>query len=82
MNALKISIGCLFIALALNAAFTFAQTLVPQPEVQFQEPPWLQMNVHNPARNQRLKPEWTVIVTSIKPSIKQIDVNHWEISFK
>jgi hypothetical protein len=73
---------CLFIALALNAAFTFAQSLVPvQPEVPFIEPPWLQINCHNPAKNQKLKPQWTVIVTSVKPSIKQIGINRWEISF-
>ena len=60
---------------------TFAQTLVEQPEIPFIEPPWLQINCNNPAKNQKLKPEWTVIVTSIKPSIKQIDINHWEISF-
>jgi len=70
---------CLFIALALNTAFTYSQTL--QPEIPFIEPPWLQINCNNPAKNQTLKPEWTVIVTSVKPSIKQIDINHWEISF-
>jgi len=72
---------CLFIALGLNAAFTFAQTFVVQPEIPFIELPWLQINCHNPAKNQKLKPEWTVIVTSVKPIIKQLDINRWEISF-
>lgn len=76
-NLLKISVGCLFIALGLNAAFT--QFI--EPEIPFQEPPWLQLNCHNPANNVRLNPEWTVIVTSEKPTVKQIDVKRWEISF-
>lgn len=75
-NLLRTSLGCLFIALALNTAFTFAQALVPQPA---QDAPWLQLNCHNKTMEQ--KPEWTVIITSKKPSIKQIRTNCWEISF-
>jgi hypothetical protein len=71
-NLLKISVGCLFIALALNVAFTLAQDA---------ETPWLQLNCHNPANNVKLNPKWTVIVTSKKPSVKQIAVDRWEISF-
>jgi hypothetical protein len=67
---LRTSVWCLFIALALNVAFTQAQ-----------ESPWLQLNTHNPARNVKLKPEWTVIISSVKPYVKQIRDNCWEISF-
>ena len=67
---LRTSLGCLFIALALNAAFTFAQ-----------DAPWLQVNTHNPASDQTMKPEWTVIISAKKPSIRQLRDNRWEISF-
>lgn len=97
-NILKTSLGCLFIALALNTAFTYAQQsmwLLPYPPIPLTQPrvslaqpqipiqpdmPWLQINSHSKP-NERQKPEWTVIITSIKPSIKQIDTNRWEISF-
>jgi hypothetical protein len=87
-NLLKTSLGCLFITLLLNAAFTFAQGLIDPhpmlpipPDIQW-EPPWLQINCHNPAKNQKLKPEWTVIVSAMKPAIRQIDIHRWEITFK
>ena len=67
---LRTSLGCLFIALALNAAFTFAQ-----------DAPWLQVNCHNPASNANLLPKWTVIISTKKPEIKQLRNNRWEISF-
>lgn len=57
-----------------GAALTYADNV---------DPSWLQLNVHNPAGGQvRLKPEWTVIVTSVKPQIRQLDISCWEISFK
>jgi hypothetical protein len=56
-----------------GAAFAYADNV---------DPSWLQMNVHNPAgTHERLKPEWTVIVTSVKPQIRQLDISCWEISF-
>ena len=67
---LRTSLGCLFIALALNAAFTFAQ-----------DAPWLQVNTHNPTNDATHLPKWTVIISSKKPSVKQIRENCWEISF-
>ncbi len=68
--------GCLFIALALNAMFSYAEPLAQS------EPPWLQLNTHNPSNNATLKPQWTVIITSKKPMIKQIRENRWEIEFE
>ena len=70
MNALKTSLGCLFIALALHTAFIYAQDL-----------PWLQVNSHNPSNNMTLKPRWTVIISSVRPNVKQLRDNRWEIEF-
>lgn len=83
---LRTSLVCLFIALALNAAFTSAQSLwlTPNPPIPLNQPantPWLQLNSHNPTRDRTLKPQWTVIITSVKPSIRQIAPKRWEIEF-
>lgn len=69
-EALRTSWWCLIAACVLNTAFTFAQ-----------DEPWLQLNSHNPANNAQLKPKYTVIISSVKPTVKQIRENRWEISF-
>ena len=46
-----------------------------------QDAPWLQLNTHNPTSNATLKPKWTVIISSVRPTVKQIDTNRWEIEF-
>jgi len=66
---------CLLMALA---AITFGQTLVP--EIPYIEPPWLQVNAIQHKRAD-LKPESVNIITSAKPTVKQIDFNHWQITF-
>lgn len=71
---------CLFIALALNAAFTFAQALAPGGLAPGDNT-WLQLNCHNSGNTPQLKPQHTVIISSVKPSIKQLSTNRWEISF-
>jgi hypothetical protein len=89
VNALKTSVGCLFIALALNAAFTYGQSLwlAPYPAIPMVKQPvqsdtvWLQLNSHSNSRDMKLTPEHTVIVTSKQPTIKQIRKNCWQISF-
>jgi hypothetical protein len=70
----------LFIALALNAAFTFAQATTPAGLAPGDNP-WLQLNCHNSANTPQLKPQHTVIISSVKPVIKQLTQNRWEISF-
>jgi hypothetical protein len=71
VNTLKTSLGCLFIALMLRSGFMLAQG----------ELPWLQLNCHNPSNNMTLKPKWTVIISSVRPNVKQIRDNRWEIEF-
>jgi hypothetical protein len=79
-NLLKTSLGCLFIALALNVAFTLAQDTM-QTEIPYRLPPWLQMNVHNASSRENLRPESTIIITTAKPQVKQIREKCWQISF-
>jgi hypothetical protein len=82
LNTLKTSLGCLFIALALNAAFTFGQGLAPGVlDNPGDDRPWLQLNCHNPSNNTTLTPKHTVIISSVRPQVKQIKENRWEISF-
>ena len=70
----------LFIALALNAVFTLAQGLAPRG-LAAGDNTSLQLNCHNPAKSQELKPEWTVIVSAVKLTVKQMNTSRWEISF-
>jgi hypothetical protein len=79
-NLLKTSVGCLFIALGLNAAFTLAQDTM-QTEIPYHLPPWLQMNVHKAASRDNLRPESTVIITTARPEVKKIREKCWQISF-
>lgn len=81
---LRTSLGCLFIALALNALFSYGQTLAPlaPPLENLPDPPWLQVNTHNPSNNQSHRAEWTVLISSRKPIVKQIRTDCWEISFE
>jgi hypothetical protein len=71
MNALKTSLGCLFIALMLRSGFMLAQGDLP----------WLQLNCHNPTSKPALTPKWTVIISSVQPKVRQIRNNRWEIEF-
>ena len=74
---------CLFIALALNEASSFAQDWQQDGSHPSPPPsaPWLQLNCHNSGDIPQLKPQHTVIISSVKPVIKQLTNNRWEISF-
>ena len=80
-SILKTSLGCLFIALLLNAAFTFAQGLAPGALGSTENIKWLQLNYHNPKGLNAFMPQYTVIITSARPTVKQLQTNRWEISF-
>jgi len=69
-EALKFSLACLVLVLAMNGMFCFAQDL-----------PWLQLNCHSTVQTNGLQPKHTVIISAVKPTIKQIGTNRWEISF-
>jgi hypothetical protein len=69
-EALRISWWCLIAACVLNTAFCFAQDAV-----------WLQLNCHNKTGVAELKPRQTVIISSVRPSVKQLAENRWQISF-
>jgi hypothetical protein len=79
MNALKISLGCLFIALALNTAFTFAQGiwLVPYPPIP-QDQPWIRIS----SRDDSHRPEATTIQTTAIPTVTRISPKVWAITFR
>jgi hypothetical protein len=72
MNALKTSLGCLFIALALNTAFTFA---IPQQQ---QDRPWMQISSGGDSH----KPESTIIKTTAIPSVTKVTPTLWIITFR
>jgi hypothetical protein len=79
MNALKASLGCLFIALALNTAFTFAQNvwLVPYPPIP-QDRPWMRISTSDDSH----KPESTTIQTTAIPTVTRISPSVWAITFR
>lgn len=79
MNALKISLGCLFIALALNNAFTFAQSmlLVPYP-ARPSDMPWMRIN----SKDETHRPEATTIQTTAIPTVTRISPKVWAITFR
>jgi hypothetical protein len=81
MNALKTSLGCLFIALALNTAFTFAGNmwLVPYPPIhQAEDRPWMQISSGGDSH----KPESTVIKTTAIPTVSKVTPTLWIITFR
>lgn len=78
MNALKISLGCLFIALALNVVFS--QILAPTTAFDI---PWLQINTttHRPGDKWQ-NPEFTVIYSSAIPIVTRLSPTRWQITFQ
>ena len=79
MNALKISLGCLFIALAMNTAFTFAQSmfLVPYPS-RPSDMPWMRID----SKDETHRPETTFIQTTAIPTVTRVSPNVWMITFR
>jgi hypothetical protein len=67
---LRISLLCLSLAFALHGLFCYGQDL-----------PWLQFNTHKTPNMQDFRPQHTVIISSVRPTIKQLAENRWEISF-
>ena len=70
MKALKFSLGVLIGVLIMNGLFATAQDAV-----------WLQLNCHNSAADTKLNPKHTVVISSVRPVVKQLRPDRWEISF-
>lgn len=70
---MRASAGCLFIALALNAAFT--QVLAPAD--QFKDLPWLRLIFHE----NKHRPQDVTIITKAQPQVTKLRENQWQISF-
>lgn len=75
---LRTSLWCLFMALALNVAFSHAQALVPQTATAA-DLPWLKVFVRNPTGSS--KPEDVTIISANKPEVRKLRDNRWQISF-
>jgi hypothetical protein len=75
--ALQTSLGCLFIALALNVALTHAQLLTPESAFDL---PWLQIRT-TAGQDRTMRPESTTIYTSVPPLVRQVSGNRWQITF-
>ena len=78
-NILKTSLGCLFIALAMNTAFTFAQSmfLVPYPS-RPSDMPWMRID----SKDETHRPESLTIQTTAIPTVTRISPTVWAITFR
>jgi hypothetical protein len=69
-QALKFSVGCLIGVMAMHTLFCLGQDAV-----------WLQLNCHSTTQTKGLQPKHTVVISSVRPVVKQLRSNRWEISF-
>ena len=76
-TALQTSLGCLFIALLLNAAFTFAQGLTLTAPATINPAPWLKIYTHNNPG----EPVQVIILSNREPTIFQMGDKEWRIKF-
>lgn len=79
----RASLWCLFIALAMNTAFTYSQGLGWQGMRRASPPdmPWMIISFTDPGDHKTIRPELTVITTSNQPVVKSTGKNQWEIHF-
>jgi hypothetical protein len=81
-EALQVSLWCLFAALALNAAFTQVNGQMLAPTSAF-DIPWLQIHATNNPGDKTIRPERTIIITSVRPLVQQVSAQpqRWQITF-
>ena len=71
---------CLFVALALNAGFTFAQTSVPSSAFG-NNIPWMKVYTTLKLKDETIQPSDIVIYTSAAPAVEQVARKVWRIRF-
>ncbi len=70
--AFQTSLGCLFIALALNVAFT--QVVVTDDR------PWLKLYI-GAESGEELQPDRIIIMTTAEPVVSHVGNKMWKIAF-
>jgi hypothetical protein len=77
---LRASLWCLFFALVLSNAFTYAQNLwlVPYPPIQMSDHPWMEISSGDDSH----KPESTIIKTTAIPTVTRLSPTTWIITFQ
>jgi hypothetical protein len=79
---LQVSLWCLFAALALNVAFTQLNGQMLAPTSAF-DIPWLQIHANNNPGDKTIRPERTMIITSVRPVVERMATqpSRWQITF-